>query len=64
MDSVDNVENRDDNLLNKNYKSVKTRKGEVLHLSVYFCRKMRKEKRNPQPKATKNVDKVVDNVNN
>ena len=64
MDSVDNVENPDKKLLNKKYKSVKSRKGKVLRLSVYFCRKMRKEKRNPQPKSTKNVDKVVDNVNN
>lgn len=42
----------------------KTLKNKVLLLSVYFCRKMTPEKRNPQPKSTKNVDKVVDNVDN
>ncbi len=39
-------------------------KNKVLLLSVYFCRKMTWEKRNPQPKSTENVDKVVDNVDN
>ena len=64
VDSVDNVENPDRNLLNTIYKNVKTCNGKVLRLSVYFCRKMRTAKRNPQPKSAKNVDKVVDNVNN
>ncbi len=39
-------------------------KNRVLLLSVYFCRKMAWKKRNPQPNQEKNVDKVVDNVDN
>lgn len=44
--------------------AIKGPSSEVLHLSVYFCRKMVSRKRNPQPKSAKCVDKVVDNVNN
>jgi len=45
-------------------KRVKTVKNKVLLLSVYFCRKLLRKKRNPQPNRTKNVDKVVGNVDN
>lgn len=45
-------------------KHPKVTKINILLWSVYFCRKMTREKRNPQPNQTKNVDKVVDNVDN